>query len=100
MPKMSVSVPHSLGGAEAKARLEKLAGKVTAKYQDQAKDVEQSWDGDTLNFSFRTMGMNFNGAFEVQEDAINAGGEIPFAAMIFKGKIEKGLREELEKLLA
>ena len=100
MPKMSISVPHSLGEEEAVARLKKATVKVLEEYQDQAKDVEQTWEGNNLNVRFRTMGMNFKGDIQVAPESVDVGEEIPFAAMLFKSKIEKGIKSELEKLLA
>ncbi len=100
MPKLSVAVPHQLGKEAATERVKKLAEKLNHRYQDQAKDVEHSWDDSTLNFSFRTMGMSFKGALAVEDEAVNIDGDLPFAAMMFKGKIEQSCRDELTKLLA
>ena len=100
MPKLSVAVPHELGKEEATSRVKGFAEKLNERYQDQAKDLEHAWEDDTLSFSFRTMGMNFKGAIAVAEDAVNIDGDLPFAAMMFKGKIESSCREELTKLLS
>jgi hypothetical protein len=89
-----------LGKQEARSRLEAFADRVRAKYEGQVKDVKQSWDGDTLCFGFRTLGSNFDGRLTVEEDRLSVGGSLPFAAMIFKGKIESTIREELERLMA
>lgn len=99
MPKLSLSVPHRLGKERATEMVKNFAEKIHDRYQDQAKDVEHSWEDNKLQFSFRTMGMNFKGALTVEEDAVNVQGELPFAAMMFKGKIEEGFRGELTKLL-
>jgi len=100
MPKLSLSVPHQLGKEQAIERVKNFAGKILDRYQDQAKDVQHSWEDNKLQFSFRTMGMNFKGALTVEEDVINVEGELPFAAMMFKGKIEEGFRGELTKLIS
>lgn len=100
MPKLNFSVPHTLEKAEAKSRLEAFAGRVRDKYQGQVKDVKEWWEGDTLCFAFRTMGINIDGRLAVEDDRLNVDGNLPFSAMMFKGKIESGLREELQKLMA
>jgi putative polyhydroxyalkanoate system protein len=100
VPKLDFSVPHALGKEEARSRLEAFADRVRAKYEGQVKDVKQSWEGDTLCFGFRTLGSNFDGRLTVEEDRLNVGGSLPFAAMMFKGKIESTIREELERLMA
>ncbi len=99
MPKLSIAVPHELGKEEATDRVKRLAEKISDRYQDKAKDVEHAWEGNTLSYSFRTMGMNFKGAISVGDDAVNVDGDLPFAAMMFKSKIESSCREELTKLL-
>ena len=100
MPKLNLTVPHSLGKTEARSRLEAFAGRVRARYEGQVKNVNESWEGDTLAFGFRTLGMNVDGRLTVQEDRLDLDGTIPFSAMMFKGKIESTIREELEKLMA
>ena len=100
MPKLNFSVPHNLEKAEAKSRLEAFAGRVREKYQGQVKDVKEWWEGDTLCFAFRTMGINIEGRLAVEDERLNVDGNLPFSAMMFKGKIESGLRDELDKLMA
>jgi putative polyhydroxyalkanoate system protein len=100
VPKFNFSVPHSIGKEAARSRLEAFADRVRAKYEGQVKDVKQSWDGDTLCFGFRTMGSNFEGRLAVLDDQLTIDGSLPFAAMMFKGKIESTIRGELERLLA
>ena len=100
MPKLDFSVPHSLGKDEARSRLEAFADRVRAKYEGQVKDVKQSWEGDTLCFGFRTLGSNFDGRLTIEENRLAVDGSLPFAAMMFKGKIESTIREELERLMA
>jgi putative polyhydroxyalkanoate system protein len=100
VPKLSFSVPHNLDKAEARSRLEAFAGRVRDKYQGQVKDVNESWEGDTLCFGFRTMGMNVDGRVAVEDERLAVDGNLPFSAMMFKGKIESTIRGELEKLMA
>lgn len=99
MPKLNFEIPHSLSTEDAKSRLERFADSIKDKFQDQAKDVEQSWDGNALSFGFKTMGMKIAGNIEVAEEQLKVVSEIPFAAMMFKGKIESAMKEQLGKLL-
>lgn len=99
MPKFNISVPHSLGKDEASLRMKNLIDKVEEKYGDQVSDLEQSWEGDTLNFSFSTFGIKISGAGEVDEAKVDVSGNLPIAAMMFKGKIESDLKTIIEKKL-
>ena len=46
------------------------------------------------------MNMKVTGVLEVTDDAVLVGGSIPFAMVMFKGRMEKTMRDELRKLLA
>jgi putative polyhydroxyalkanoate system protein len=100
MPAMNVEVPHSLGKDAAIAHLQSLMEKIQEHYKDQVKDIQQSWEGDTLNFSFKTFGMTISGTLVVGDDKVTMNGKLPIAAMAFRGQIEGGIRQELEKQLA
>jgi hypothetical protein len=99
MPKFSVSVPHTLGQQAAQEKLEVLMVRVAEMYRDQVKNIEQRWEENTLHFGFRTLGMNIKGQTEVKESQVDVTGDLPFAAMMFKGKIENDIRTQLERLL-
>lgn len=100
MPKFGVNVPHTLGKPEARSRLERFIEMIEQKYADKVSELRQSWEGDTLRFHFKTYGIPLDGGITVTEDALNMSGDLPFAAMMFKGKIESEIREGLERIVA
>jgi len=100
MPSFNVQVPHSLGQDAARARMESFLETMEKKYKDQISDMDGSWSDNILNFSFNTFGIKINGKMTVAEDNVQMDGELPFAAMMFKGKIASGIQEALEKALA
>ena len=53
-----------------------------------------------LKYALTTFGIKITGKITLQEDKVQLEGELPFAAMMFKGKIEQGIREQLGALLA
>ncbi len=99
MPQFNVTVPHTLSREDARAKLEKFSEFLQQKFQGQVKNVEESWEGDTLNFAFRTYGINLKGNIAVNDSDLKLTGEIPFSAMMFRGKIESAIREQLENLV-
>lgn len=100
MPKFNISVPHTLGKEEAAVRMKNLIDKVEEKYGDQVSNLEQSWEGDSvLNFSFSTFGIKVAGTGEVDESQVKITGNLPIAAMMFKGKIESDLKAIIERKL-
>jgi putative polyhydroxyalkanoate system protein len=99
MPKFNVQVPHALTQQEARARLERFADVLGEKFRDQVSELEQSWEGETLKFRFKTFGIPLSGAIAVGEGELKLDGELPFTALVFKGKIESAIRDELTKLV-
>lgn len=99
MPKFNVTVPHSLAREEATRRLDQFVQVLQEKFQEQVSDLEQTWEGDDLNFRFKTYGIQLSGKITVTDDALVMDGELPFTAMMFKGKIESAIREQLERLV-
>jgi Putative polyhydroxyalkanoic acid system protein (PHA_gran_rgn) len=99
MPQFSVQVPHTLPQPEARERLNRFVDVLRAKFQDSVNDLQQNWDGDTLRFSFKTFGIALKGGITVDEKKRDVTGDLPFTAMMFRGKIESAIREQLERLV-
>jgi putative polyhydroxyalkanoate system protein len=100
MPKFGVRVPHQLSQQEARSRLERFAERLQQKLEGQVSDLQQAWEGDTLRFQFKTYGIQIKGTIAATENELNLDGELPFSAMMFRGKIEDGIREQLERIVA
>lgn len=100
MPQFNVSVPHELSKEEARSRLERFAELLEQKFQNQVSDLHQNWEGDALQFRFKTYGIQLEGDIRVEDKALNLVGQLPFAAMMFRGKIESEIREQLERIVA
>ncbi|HWA99832.1 MAG TPA: polyhydroxyalkanoic acid system family protein [Pirellulales bacterium] len=99
MPKINFSVPHSMTAADASAKLHEFMPRIRSQYQDQIKDVTENWNGNTLEFSFKTLGFTFKGTLASQDNNTDVVLEIPLAAMMVKGRIEQEVKGGLQKLL-
>jgi hypothetical protein len=100
MPSFSTEVAHSLGRETAKKRLESFLGRAAEVYKDQVRELSGEWDGDTLNFQMRTYGFQITGDLLVEEERVKMDGQLPFAAVAFRGKIEKSFAKELQRMLS
>jgi hypothetical protein len=100
MPTVTITTPHSLGAEEATTRLKSFFTKLKERHADKVSNLEEAWNDNKLDYSFSTYGFNIKGDVAVEPDQIKVNGNLPFAAMMFKGKIEQTVRDELEKLLA
>ena len=99
MPKISLTVPHALGQEKATDRLKTLIEHMRSSQQGRMGEVQESWEGNVLKFAFSTFGMKMQGETAVNAADVHMDLEIPFAAMMFKGKIEGEMREQLERIL-
>lgn len=100
MPNVNVTVPHALGTAEAKARIQGAIADAKTRYADRVSDLQERWEGDRGEFSARAMGFNVSGNLIVRPDTVEITGDLPLAAAMFKGQIEAMIREQAAKLLA
>ena len=100
MPGFLTAVDHSLGQTEAQSRVSTFLEQVQNQYQDMVSSWSGEWNENKLNFELIAMNMKVTGVLEVTDDAVLVGGSIPFAMVMFKGRMEKTMRDELRKLLA
>jgi predicted NBD/HSP70 family sugar kinase len=100
MPRMTIEVPHRLGTAEAKRRIQGLLGEVKSEFGDRITDLRETWTGDRADFSFRAMGFAIAGVLEVETDRVRLSGTYPLAAVPFRGRIEQVIRSRAEALLS
>lgn len=99
MPKIHFEVPHPLSAADAKDRLQRFIEALQSKFEDKVSDLSQSWTDNSLNFGFNTFGIKIAGKIEALDQKIVVDGDLPLTAMMFKGKIESEMRQQLERLL-
>jgi Putative polyhydroxyalkanoic acid system protein (PHA_gran_rgn) len=100
MPSVQLTIPHQLGQEEALARLKGLLAKVKNRYQNQISDLQESWNDNVVDFSFKTYGFGISGQMAVEPADVRFDAKVPMAAMMFKGKIEQTLRDEITRVLS
>lgn len=70
------------------------------KHPDKVRDLEESWNGDTLTFAFSTFGFKLRGTLQVQPQHVQMDAELPLAAIMFRGRLEQEFRETLTRVLS
>ncbi|WP_297515623.1 polyhydroxyalkanoic acid system family protein [uncultured Caulobacter sp.] len=97
---VSITIPHQLGAAEAKRRLEdglsQLAGQIPG---GDASRFSQHWAGDVLNFSAVAMGSTITGIVQVLEDHVRLDLSLPGLLGMAAGKIKDELNRRGQLLL-
>ncbi len=99
MPAFQVTVPHGLGKEQAVERLKVFLQKVAERYKDQVSKMEGNWVDNVLTFAMTTYGFTISGKLTVDDSSAQLAGQLPFAALAFRGKIEKSIADELKKEL-
>ena len=79
--------------------MQAYGARLKARYGDKVSDLEESWDGNVLSFSGSGMGQSISGTVTVNAGAVAVELDLPFAAMLMKGKIESTVRSEVSRVL-
>lgn len=99
MPKIKLSVPHRLNQDEARSRVTRLIAESKEKFGDHVSDLQESWNGNLDNFSFRAMGFSVEGQLDVQPAEVRIEINFPWAALPFKGRVESEIVKHANELL-
>ncbi len=99
MPSVKVQVDHTLDRADAKERIKKLFDKLKDDFQDKISEVNETWNENHSDFSFKIMGLLMKGRLSVNDTDVRLDGQIPFTALPFKKLIENTIKQEAVKLL-
>ena len=100
MPGFGTTVQHTLGVAAAAERLRTFIEDVRRDHGDKLGSVRGEWKGSTLHFGFTAYGLAIQGTMEVLESSVQVSGQLPLAAALFRGQVEKTIRDELVKELS
>ena len=98
MPKVTVAVPHTEDPDEIVKRSEPYIEKLVDDFQGE--DLEMEWEGRTANFNFKSLTFKITGDVEVDDSQIQVSVDLPFAAMMFKDKVEKALSKNLTRAVS
>jgi hypothetical protein len=99
MPSLMMAAAHALGQDEALRRLKEKFSVVRDNYGGHVSDLREEWEENILSFAFKAAGMKVSGTVTVGAEDVQLAAQLPFAAMIFKGVIERQIRAELGELL-
>ncbi len=99
MPKMAMTIPHTLGTEEALKRIQGMLEELKREHGDRVTDLREDWKGERGEFSLKAMGFSVSGALEVLAAEVRVSGELPWSAKPFQGRIESLIRERAERLL-
>ena len=88
---VSIDIPHKLGKAEARARMDKGVGKI-GDYIPGGGAVAHHWEEDTLLFTVTAMGQKIACRVGVFDDKVHADIDLPPVLSLFANKIKGVLK--------
>jgi putative polyhydroxyalkanoate system protein len=92
MGRMSLEMPHKLGKAEAKKRVEALTQHWGSKY-----GVTTKWAGDTVSFSGKVMGVNLDGNLTIFDDKV--AGDASDPGLLLRSQAKKYVEKKFASFL-
>ena len=100
MPNITVSVPHQLPQDEALRRTQARIAQFESQFSSKLTDLRENWTGYVGAFSGSARGHSVSGTVVVSPSLVTVEIAIPLLWLVFKGRIETGIRDELTTLLA
>jgi hypothetical protein len=100
MPKLIVTVNHSLSEDEALRRIQVTVEQIRTQYSDKIDDLRQSWSGYVGTLQFSAQGYQIPGTITVNPSDVTVQTTLPFIATFMQSTIEGAMRNELAKILA
>lgn len=95
---ISVDLPHNLGAAEAKRRIDRNLGTLTGRLPAGAQ-VSSGWEGERLKLDVGALGQRIDAGVDIQEKLVRITVNLPPALAFFGAAIEAGLRQSGGALL-
>ena len=95
---VTVEIPHALGLAEARRRIDAGLGQLTQQIGSVG-DVTHAWEGDVLRFSLQAIGQTVTGTIAVEARVVRLEVHLPGIFAMVANKVKGRLRDEAQLLL-
>ena len=101
MAKFNVAVEHGKTRDEVVEKLRGFADLIKEKMPAQVSEVSEDWDDDgNLLFAFKASGFNISGKMVTNDNQVTVSGDLPFAALPFRGMLETTVAEKIREAIA
>ena len=94
-----VSIPHQLGAAEAKRRLKDGIGHLRETYGNKLAVIDDTWNGDHLDFRVGVLGQNLSGTIDVAQDHVTLAVQLPWVLAVLAEKAKTMIRKQGQLML-
>lgn len=89
-----VSIPHSLGKAEALRRLQGGMSSLKSQFSDKIASIDESWAGDRMDFRVGAMGQNVSGNVQVMEEQVRVEVQLPWILAMVAEKAKTFIQKQ------
>ncbi len=96
---VTVTIPHQLGRAEARRRIDEGFARLTAQLGGGLAQINKTWSGDQMQFAARAVGQAISGRLDVLDDAVKMEIDLPPLLAMIADKIRGRIQKEGQLLL-
>ena len=96
---LTVSIPHRLGKAEARRRIEGGLGRAKTEFARLLTLEEEVWSGDTLAFRVAALGQRAAGTIDVHEDHVRLVVTLPWLLAKFAHAVQGAVKKQTTLML-
>ena len=101
MAKFNIEIQHQLERDVVVTKLRSFSDEMRERVMVQVSEVTEEWDDQgNLNFSFRAMGFTVSGQMVTCEKQVTVFGDLPFAALPFRGAIQSQVEQKIRDVIA
>lgn len=94
-----ISIPHRLGRAEAKRRLDSGIGRLRPELARYVTTLDLDWQGDRLGFRARALAQTITGRLDVRDDSVRLEIDLPWLFRLLAHTITRQIRGRGRELL-
>jgi hypothetical protein len=94
-----VLIPHDLGKAEARRRLQGGMGSLRSRFGDKLTTIEDSWTDDRMDFRVVALGQSVSGNLEVMEEAVRVEVQLPWLLAMVAEKAKTLIQKQGQLML-
>jgi hypothetical protein len=99
MPNMTVVIPHQLGTAEARRRIQEQLAHIQRNPPALLNRLEERWHGDTLDFTVFVAGLSITGQMVIEDRRVRIEVALPWVLGLFVNRIRQVVEKEGRALL-
>jgi hypothetical protein len=89
-----VSIPHALGKAEAKRRLQGGVSQLKTQFGAHIASFDEEWANDRMSFRVGLMGQQVSGQLEVLDDAVRVEVQLPWILAMVAEKAKSFIQKQ------